>query len=340
VSSAFADQDFLSVSRKAVGASTGSDALVALGWWDLLGELDDPEARAALFALFRAEGLELGNTCALGALTAAPYMHACDDDGTVVASIGRQSMRGGRVDLLIGDTTVDQILFDRPGIGAALVPASEVTLRPVDISGRLAVHEVEVDAARLVPSIDEATAHVARAKSTFLGRLAIAFEILGAAEAALALAVEHAARRVQFGHAIGSFQAVRHLLAWAMTDCAAVESVAVAARDMYDGAPDRFDQVIKALAGRNGRRASERTLQVLGAIGFTAELDHHHLHSRVLLLDSVLGSSTELTVRLGAWLREERPDPKIADAVLLGATQQEALLTTDIDPRGLAEHVR
>ncbi len=340
MSTTFADQDFLSVSRKAVGASTGSDALVTLGWWDLLGELGDPEARAALFALFRAEGLELGNTCALGALTAAPYMHARNDNGTVVASIGRQSMRGGRVDLLVGDTAVDQILFDRPGIGAAIVPASEVTMRPIDISGRLAVHEIEVDAARLLPSIDEATAHVARAKSTFLGRLAIAFEILGAAEAALALAIEHAAGRVQFGQTIGSFQAVRHLLAWATTDCAAVESVAVAARDMYEGAPNRFDQVVKALAGRNGRRASERTLQVLGAIGFTAELDHHHFHSRVLLLDTVLGSSTELTVRLGAWLRDARPDPKIAYAVLLGATQQEDPLTTDVDRRELREQMR
>jgi Acyl-CoA dehydrogenase, C-terminal domain len=320
VSTAFTDQDFVFVSRKAIAGSTGSDALATLGWWDLLGELGDPEARAAMFALFRAEGLELGNTCALGALAAAPYLDARNDHGTVVASIRRQSVRRGPVDLLVGDTTVDHILFDRPGIGAALVPATEVTMRRVDIPGRLAVHEVEVDAARLAPSIDVATARVARAQSEFLGRLAISFEILGAAEAALALAVEHATGRVQFGQEIGKFQAVRHLLAWALTDCAAVESVAVAARDLYEEAPDRFDQVVKALAGRNGRRACERTLQVLGAIGFTAELDHHHFHSRVLLLDSLLASSTELTVQLGAWLREEHPDPKIAHAVLLAAT--------------------
>ena len=319
MSTTFADQDFVSVSRKAIGGSTGSDALATLGWWDLLGELGDPEARAAMFALFRAQGLELGNTCALGALAAIPYMDALNDHGTVVASIRRESVRRGPVDLLVGDTTVDHILFDRPGIGAALVPATEVTMRPVDIPGRLALHEVDVDEARLVPTIDEATARAARAQSLFLGRLAIAFEILGAAEAALALAVDYAAVRVQFGQAIGSFQAVRHLLAWALTDCAAVESVTVAARDLYEEAPDRLDEVVKALAGRNGRRACERTLQVLGAIGFTAELDHHHFHSRVLLLDSVCSSSTELTVGLGAWLREACPDPKIAHAVLLGA---------------------
>jgi alkylation response protein AidB-like acyl-CoA dehydrogenase len=109
---------------------------------------------------------------------------------------------------------------------------------------------------------------------------------------------------------------VRHLLAWALTDCAAVEAVADAALRLDTESPARFDEVVKALAGRNGRRACERTLQVLGAIGFTAEFDHHHHHSRVLTLDSVLGSSTELTVELGASLREGRADPGIAGAML------------------------
>ena len=81
------------------------------------------------------------------------------------------------------------------------------------------------------------------------------------------------------------------------------------------GAP-RFDEIAKALAGRNGRRVCERSLQVLGAIGFTAEHDHHHFHSRVLALDSVLGTSTELTRGLGAWLREGRADPEIPRALL------------------------
>ena len=63
--------EFLAASRAAVSASTGSDALDALGWWDLLGLLDDPEARAATYALFRAHGRELGDSVALGALAAA-----------------------------------------------------------------------------------------------------------------------------------------------------------------------------------------------------------------------------------------------------------------------------
>ena len=73
---------------------------------------------------------------------------------------------------------------------------------------------------------------------------------------------------------------------------------------------------MKALAGRNGRRACERSLQVLGGIGFTAEHAHHHHHSRVLLLDSLLGTSAELSHDLGAWLRTAGRDPGFARAVL------------------------
>jgi alkylation response protein AidB-like acyl-CoA dehydrogenase len=84
-------------------------------------------------------------------------------------------------------------------------------------------------------------------------------------------------------------------------------------------APVQFDAVIKALAGRNGRRACERALQVLGAIGFTSDHDHHHHHSRVLALDALLGSANQLTPGLGRWLRTTGRDPGFAEAVLVHA---------------------
>jgi alkylation response protein AidB-like acyl-CoA dehydrogenase len=146
-------------------------------------------------------------------------------------------------------------------------------------------------------------------------------EMLGAAEGALARAVEHAHAREQFGQPIGKFQAVRHLLAWAMTDCAAIETAAMAAVALDAAAPPRYDAIVKALAGRNARRACERSLQALGAIGFTAEHEHHHFHSRVLALDSLLGTSSELTHELGQWLREQH-DPRIALTMLTSEQPQ------------------
>jgi alkylation response protein AidB-like acyl-CoA dehydrogenase len=145
----------------------------------------------------------------------------------------------------------------------------------------------------------------------------------------LALAVEHAQAREQFGQPIATFQAVRHLLAWATTDCTALERVAAEAVVLDEAAPQRYGDIAKALAGRNGRRACERALQVLGAIGFTAEHTHHHFHSRVLALDSLLGTSADLTHDLGRWLREESGGSQLPTALLVPATPDELLGAED-----------
>jgi alkylation response protein AidB-like acyl-CoA dehydrogenase len=185
------------------------------------------------------------------------------------------------------------------------------------VPGRLTVAEASVDLSQLEPALTGPDARAARIASLRLGRVAAAYEMLGAAEGAEAQALTHAAGREQFGQPIGAFQAVRHLLAWARTDLVAVESMVGTAIDLEDQAPLRFDEMVKAIAGRNCRRSCERTLQVLGAIGFTAEQGHHHFHGRVLLLDALLGSSADLTVELGAWLRELGTDPQVPLALLL-----------------------
>ena len=98
----------------------------------------------------------------------------------------------------------------------------------------------------------------------------------------------------------------------------AIEHTALSELWRDSAAPPAYGEITKALAGRNGRRACERSHQVLGAIGFTAEHRHHHFHSRVLALDSLLGTSAELTRALGAGLREARTDPHIPNTLLLG----------------------
>jgi hypothetical protein len=313
--------EFLAASRQALRQASGPEALRSLGFWDLLDELADPAARAGLGALFRAQGQELAGSGALGGLLAHAYVAGSEvPPSSVAAPVTRRSVRCGAVSVLVGDAEgVDLVLLDRPGLGAVLVERSDVELRPVDVAGRLPLHEIVADAARPVATIAEDRAEAARRRSGSLGRLACAFEILGAAEAALALAIEHAGARSQFGQPIGTFQAVRHLLAWARTDCTALLAVGERALVLDGRAPPRFDEVVKALAGRSGRRTCERTLQVLGAIGFTDEHDHHHCHSRVLVLDAVLGTSAELARDLGRWLREDGAAPAIARTVLVAA---------------------
>jgi hypothetical protein len=320
------NDEFLRVAVQAFRASMtsgASDALAALDWWHLLSDLDDDESRSAVFALFRAQGRELANSTALGGLMAQPYLGTTGGvPGSIIATIDRESPRRGRITVVVGDVTGMQLLVDRPGFGAAIVDVDDVDLRRVELPGRLELHEVDVKLATWRPMISESDARRARRSSVFLGRVALSLEILGACEGALALALEHAATREQFGKPIGSFQAVRHLLAWAATDCAALESTVMHAVALGSEAPPKYDQVTKGLAGRNGRRTCERALQVLGGIGFTAEHLHHHFHSRVLALDSLLGTSAALTAGLGAWLRELRGDPHLPSTLLLAGARR------------------
>ena len=282
-----AEDAFVESAREAFRREPGFAALDALGVPELFDELADRDARAALFAVFRAHGRELG-----------------------------RSARRGDVLVLLGEPTTEHVLVDRPGAGASLYALADVAREPVAIAGRLPVHEIAIDEGAAKSRVPEERAVEARRRSAFLGRVAAAHEIVGAAEGALDLALGHAVAREQFGVPIGSFQAVRHLLAWARTDCAAALEVSRQAAALDLAAPPHFDEIAKALAGRNGRRICERSLQVLGAIGFTAEQPHHHFHSRVLALDAVLGSSAELARGLGAWLRESRTDPQIPRQLL------------------------
>jgi hypothetical protein len=319
------EREYLAAATRAVRTSGGPAALDALGWWDLLPHLDDPDQRTAAFALFRAQGRELASSPALGGLLAQPYLDGTAiAPGTVVATVTRTSPQRGPVHIAVGELDGRRLLVDRPGHGAALIDLDAVTLRPIDVPGRLVLHEVvlpdvtvgALDGSGTTPLVGETDAAAgARERSTFLGRVALAQEILGAAEAAVALAVGYAGDREQFGQPIGRFQAVRHLLAWARTDCVAVDGVARQTVELDRAAPPHADAVAKALAGRNGRSACQRALQVLGGIGFTAEHDHHHHHGRVLALDALLGTSAQLTAELGTWLRTAG-DPGFAAAAL------------------------
>ncbi|XVQ11044.1 acyl-CoA dehydrogenase family protein [Spirillospora sp. CA-255316] len=118
----------------------------------------------------------------------------------------------------------------------------------------------------------------------------------------LELSLEQARTREQFGVPIGSFQAVRHMLA---DMAAAVESArptawsaarALAADDPESGLAAG---VAKAVASQAGALVNDHALQVHGGIGFTME---HPLHRWLLYgheLQSRWGSASEHQAALG-----------------------------------------
>jgi alkylation response protein AidB-like acyl-CoA dehydrogenase len=69
----------------------------------------------------------------------------------------------------------------------------------------------------------------------------------------------------------------------------------------------------KSLAGRAARIAATHCQQVLGGIGFTAEHPFHRYLARALVLDSILGSATELPAAIGAHLISAGTIPRLVE---------------------------
>ncbi len=132
-------------------------------------------------------------------------------------------------------------------------------------------------------------------------------EMLGAADRVLAMTVEYAKDRVQFGKPIGSFQAVKHMLADALVDVEGMRSTAYyAAWCAAAGDPDRSlaASMAKAWCSDASRRVMAAGLQVHGGIGFTWEHDMHLFVKRAQLDQVSFGDAAFHRDRIAAMLRE------------------------------------
>ncbi|MEU1513379.1 acyl-CoA dehydrogenase family protein [Streptomyces sp. NPDC005811] len=158
---------------------------------------------------------------------------------------------------------------DAPGLTRAPLP----TLDPTRRQARLEYREVPATRLRTHGDGWDLVAQV-------LDRAAVALaaEQVGVASRALDMAVEYAKVRHQFGRAIGSFQAVKHLLADVLLE---VESARAAAHYALlaaeSEAPDlpAVASLAKAFCSDACVQATAENIQVHGGIGFTWEHPAH-----------------------------------------------------------------
>ena len=132
-------------------------------------------------------------------------------------------------------------------------------------------------------------------------------EMLGAADHVLSMTVDYAKDRVQFGKPIGSFQAVKHMLADALVDVEGMRSTAYYAA--WCAAADDRDRSLassmaKAWCSDASRRVMAAGLQVHGGIGFTWEHDMHLYVKRAQLDQVSYGDAAFHRDRIAAILRE------------------------------------
>lgn len=138
------------------------------------------------------------------------------------------------------------------------------------------------------------------------GALLTAAMLVGNAKATTDLAVAYAAERHQFGRPIGSFQALKHLMAdmFVRTEVAraSVYSAAVMTDDPDLGDPDRARSGARALAGLAALQNARTCIQVHGGIGFTWEATPHLYLKRAFLHDTQFGSVDESAEAVAAAL--------------------------------------
>ncbi|MDN3357590.1 acyl-CoA dehydrogenase family protein [Actinomadura sp. DC4] len=125
---------------------------------------------------------------------------------------------------------------------------------------------------------------------------------VGVAQGGLDLAAGYARERAQFGRAIGSFQAVKHLLADSLVRVdlarAAVLVAALTVDDPAAGDPDEAVSAAKVLADDAATSGGRSCVQVHGGMGFTWEVLAHLYLKRAWVLETCFGGPDEHARRL------------------------------------------
>jgi alkylation response protein AidB-like acyl-CoA dehydrogenase len=115
-------------------------------------------------------------------------------------------------------------------------------------------------------------------------------ESIGAMRQLAEITIEYSKARIAFGRPIGSFQALKHILAdisfWAEVSTAGAGAAADAVADARPTASE-IASIAKAYVGDAATQLAQQCLQVHGGIGFTWEHDLH-FYLRRLAADRVL----------------------------------------------------
>ena len=125
------------------------------------------------------------------------------------------------------------------------------------------------------------------------GRIMLAADSLGASQTMIDKAVNYAKERKQFGRAIGSFQAVKHMCAEMTADLEPCYALVWHAAHCHDHSPDEARLMAchaKAHVSEVSKGIAKKAIEVHGGMGFTDLLGLHYWFKRIGLNRQILGS--------------------------------------------------
>jgi acyl-CoA dehydrogenase len=200
------------------------------------------------------------------------------------------------------------VLADGPdGPAVALLPGGAFS---VTQDGNLAGEPRDtIGVDTTLPADSVAPSPVSPAQLRAAGAVVRTVQLAGALTRALAVSVQYAQTRVQFGRPIGKFQAIQQNLAVMAGQSAA----AIAAADMAaDALAGDLDPVIvgaaKARAGEAASISAGLAHQAHGAIGFTQEYELHDLTRRLWSWRDEFGNESEWNLVVGRAALRAGPD--------------------------------
>ena len=220
------------------------------------------------------------------------------DDGWTVSGTKMFVVDGHSADLLLVVARADT----GPGLFAVDGDAAGVTrtrLETLDPTRRLARIDLDGAAALRVGPDADATEYLRTV--TDLAVVALAAEQVGGAQACLDAAVEYAKVRVQFGRAIGSFQAVKHKCADMLLQVEAARSAAYHALSVAaegSGELPVSAALAAAYCSAAFTHAAKENIQIHGGIGYTWEHDAHLYLKRAKSSEQLFGSPATHRARL------------------------------------------
>ena len=180
---------------------------------------------------------------------------------------------------------------DASGVLVAATNSLDAT-RPL---GEVTFNEVSVNSDDVM-----ADASGAIAAAMDMGVVCLAAEQVGGAQWCLETSVEYAKNRYQFGRAIGSFQAIKHLCADMLVAVEHSRSVAWHASATIEDAKESAIAVplARSVCSDAYVKAAGDTIQILGGIGFTWEHEAHLYFKRAKSTSLLLGSVDSYRDRL------------------------------------------
>ena len=242
-------------------------------------------------------------------------------DGTVIATValhepGRRAE--WRAPVVVADPAGDGWALTGTKVHVPDLAAAQVVLVVAAAGAELGVFAVDPTAAECepTPTIDGTrregaltlsgtparrvgTGDATDAVATTVDRIHTAWVVdgVGAAQAAMDLAVEYAKERRQFDAAIGTFQAVQHLCADMLRNVELARAAAYYACWALDAA-DRAEAhravtMAAAFAADGLYKVGADVIQVHGGIGYTWEHDAHLFYKRLLTLQGLGGGAAD-----------------------------------------------